>query len=311
MKTLIKIGAFVFALFLISCQQKIEQVEIDEPDYVMEAGKYHNLYLDDILDYLSKRKPATRSVVSPATFAQEMAGIQSAVLKNSGLKGMSRQQAIDHIKRNINVSISPDVLSLAQSITDNPNYSIVADLNKNGDLSPVLRGYVEEVDNILTSQTFSDARKESKLKQAYLNWYREGNNEERDIIAGTYSVFQDSKEYWTENASAWEHSIGTMKTLKSFLWGVVRADGWALAKAFYAAGWYYATMFWQEMLIASGVASAISAVANLILEIGTSSVDGQIMYTINGSEPVSETELKEMIFQEIVAMNPDWGLAEE
>ena len=65
------------------------------------------------------------------------------------------------------------------------------------------------------------------------------------------------------------------------------------------------------MLIASGVASAISAVANLILEIGTSSVDGQIMYTINGSEPVSETELKEMIFQEIVAMNPDWGLAEE
>lgn len=62
------------------------------------------------------------------------------------------------------------------------------------------------------------------------------------------------------------------------------------------------------MLIASGVASAISAVATIIREIGTSSINGEVLYSINGSEPISESQLKEMILQEVIIQNPELNL---
>lgn len=237
-----------------------------------------------------------------------MAKIQSAVLTNTNLKGMSREQIISHIQRNINVSISPNVISLAKSLADNPDVSALNELNKNGDLSPVMSAYVSEVDKILTTSTLSDASRSSKLDLAFTKYYRQADNNDRKLISATHDIFKDSKDYWEKNGATWERSIGKYGSLKSFLWGVARADGWALVKAVYSAGWYYATMFWKEMLIASGVASAVSAVATIIREIGTSSVNGEILYSINGSEPISESVLKEMIFQEIKTQNPELNL---
>lgn len=66
---------------------------------------------------------------------------------------MSREQIISHIQRNINVSISPNVISLAKSLADNPDVSALNELNKNGDLSPVMSAYVSEVDKTLTTST--------------------------------------------------------------------------------------------------------------------------------------------------------------
>lgn len=296
-------------LFAVSCQKDVE-TSIIEPDLEFEnAGEIHNSYLDDILSYLNTHEIFTRADnLTPETFAQEMAKIQSSVLTNSNLRGMSREQVISHIQRNIDVSISPDVISLAQDLVDNPDMSILSELNKNGELSPLLSNYVTEVDRILTSQTINDVTKINKLDLIYLNYYREANPDERKLISATHDIFKDSKEYWEDNGATWERAIGRAGTLKGFIWGVARADGWALIKAVYRAGWYYATMFWKEMLIASGVASAISAVATIIREIGTSSINGEVLYSINGSEPISESQLKEMILQEVIIQNPELNL---
>lgn len=298
----------IFILFAVSCQRESE-IPAESPDYIADAGKYHNMYLDEILNHLDSNRMTTRTEdITAETFIQEMAKIQSAVLTNTNLKGMSREQIISHIQRNINVSISPNVISLAKSLADNPDVSALNELNKNGDLSPVMSAYVSEVDKILTTSTLSDASRSSKLDLAFTKYYRQADNNDRKLISATHDIFKDSKDYWEKNGATWERSIGKYGSLKSFLWGVARADGWALVKAVYSAGWYYATMFWKEMLIASGVASAVSAVATIIREIGTSSVNGEILYSINGSEPISESVLKEMIFQEIKTQNPELNL---
>lgn len=299
----------IAALFAVSCQKDVE-TSIVESDLEFEnAGEIHNSYLVDILSYLNTHEIFTRTDnLTPETFAQEVAKIQSSVLTNVNLEGMSREQVISHIKRNIDVSISPDVISIAQNIADNPDVSILSELNKNGELSPLLSDYVTEVDRILTSPSTNDVTKINNLDLVYLNYYREANPDERKLISATHDIFKKSKEYWEDNGAAWEQTIGKSGTLRGFIWGVARADGWALIKAVYSAGWYYATMFWKEMLIASGVASAISAVATIIREIGTSSINGEILYSINGSEPISESQLKEMIFQEVIIQNPELNL---
>lgn len=92
-------------------------------------------------------------------------------------------------------------------------------------------------------------------------------------------------------------------TIKRYLWRIARADGWALARAFYNAGWYYGTMFWKEMLIASGVASAVSVVKGIITDITLEVVNGQTSYRI-GDLTISELDLENSIIERIASQRP-------
>lgn len=98
--------------------------------------------------------------------------------------------------------------------------------------------------------------------------------------------------------------------MKKILWRIARADGWALAKAVYKAGWYYATMFWKEMLIASGIASATSVLKGIKNIIRWEIINGQVVYSV-GDESLTESEMEDYIIQEMVNQRPELGFVLE
>lgn len=284
-----------------------DSLDMEYIEGVTNAGDLHNEYLQGLFNAMSNYSTTlcTRAgELTESTFLTEMAKIQLAVLDGTDISKMSRNQVVSHIQTNIEVTVAPEVISMAQTIVDYPQMSIIPTLETNGTLSTAMKGYVQEVDNILLSTTMSDAMKESKLRLAYLNWYRAGDENDRKLISSTYDIFIDSKNYWEQNAAQWERAYGLKTTIKSYLWSIARSDGWALAKAVYHAGWYYATMFWKEMLIASGTASAVTAIFGLIKEISMSNIDGEIIYTI-GDSSLSESELKTRIIEEMIVLRPE------
>lgn len=302
----------LIATLIVACSRNeysetAESLDVEYVEGISNAGDLHNEYLQGIFDSMvnSSVSPNTRAGgLTESSFIEEMAKIQLSVLDGTDISKMSRNQVVSHIQTNIDVTVAPEVISMAQTIADYPQMSIIPTLETNGSLSTAMRGYIQEVDNILLSTTMSDSMKESKLRLAYLNWYRAGDENDRKLISSTYDIFIDSKNYWEQNATQWERAYGLKTTIKSYLWSIARSDGWALAKAVYHAGWYYATMFWKEMLIASGTASAVTAIFGLIKEISMSNVNGEIIYTIGDNE-MSESELKTRIFQEMIVLRPE------
>lgn len=59
MKKLFKF-VLIFILFAVSCQRESE-IPAESPDYIADAGKYHNMYLDEILNHLDSNRMTTRT----------------------------------------------------------------------------------------------------------------------------------------------------------------------------------------------------------------------------------------------------------
>lgn len=174
-----------------------------------------------------------------------------------------------------------------------------------------MENYIEEMDQILTSSSIQDYNRGIELAKIHLKWNGAGNDYENMLISSTYDIFIDSRTYWSENADAWAESMNIDSSdIEKILWRIARADGWALAKAVYKAGWYYATMFWKEMLIASGIASATSVLKGIKNIIRWEIINGQVVYSV-GDESLTESEMEDYIIQEMVNQRPELGFVLE
>lgn len=69
-------------------------------------------------------------------------------------------------------------------------------------------------------------------------------------------------------------------------------------------------MFWKEMLIASGIASATSVLKGIKNIIRWEIINGQVVYSV-GDESLTESEMEDYIIQEMVNQRPELGFVLE
>lgn len=301
----------LIAVLLVSCKRDdnaaVNHPHIDTITSYSDAGELHNECLDKIFSSISDSPDIVNSRSSTPfgdSFIREMANIQLAVLDGTDLSNMTEAEITTFIRTSVETAVSPEVITLACNVVNTPQLTIVSSFEPNVTLSPVMRGYMEEIDEILTSNTLNDMQRNLQLLQARSRWNGKGTEYENTLMTATFDIFLDSKSYWDENANAWAETMGVdSSTIKQYLWRIARADGWALARAFYNAGWYYGTMFWKEMLIASGVASAVSVVKGIIKDITLEVVNGQTSYKI-GDLTISELDLENSIIEHIASQRP-------
>lgn len=301
----------LIAVLIVSCNRDdnaaVNYPPIDTITSYSDAGEMHNECLDEIFSSISDSPDIVNSRSSTPfgdSFIREMANIQLAVLDGTDLSNMTEAEITTFIRTSVETAVSPEVITLACNVVNTPQLTIVSSFEPNVTLSPVMRGYMEEIDEILTSNTLNDMQRNLQLLQARSRWNGKGTEYENTLMTATFDIFLDSKSYWDENANAWAETMGVdSSTIKQYLWRIARADGWALARAFYNAGWYYGTMFWKEMLIASGVASAVSVVKGIIKDITLEVVNGQTSYRI-GDLTISELDLENSIIEHIASQRP-------
>lgn len=237
-------------------------------------------------------------------YIDQIAEIQTTLMKEVDLPSMTRQQKNDFIMRNIDVAVSYEIFMLTESIIKDFDYQGINVLQGYA-FSAEIEGFLVGMDNILKSSNPNELDKLSKLVTNYNKWYLKAKLKDREIIQGIYNIVTDSYKYWKRNGDKWETRVSLQsRSFKKFLWGVVRADGWAFARAVSKAGIYYATIFWKEMLIASGVGSAISALRGLITEISMSCINNEAVFIINGQNSITESVLKNRVYQKVILLNP-------
>ena len=301
----------LIAVLIVSCKRDdnaaVNYPHIDTITSYSDAGELHNECLDKIFSSISDSPDIVNSRSSTPfgdSFIREMANIQLAVLDGTDLSNMTEAEITTFIRTSVETSVSPEVITLAHNVVDTPQLTIISSFEPDVTLSPIMRGYMEDIDEILISNTLNDAQRNLQLLQARARWHGTGNEYENTLMTATFDIILDSKSYWNENANAWAETMGVdSSTIKRYLWRIARADGWALARAFYNAGWYYGTMFWKEMLIASGVASAVSVVKGIITDITLEVVNGQTSYRI-GDLTISELDLENSIIEHIASQRP-------
>ena len=302
----------LIAVLIVSCNRNdnatVNSSSIDTITSYSDAGELHNECLDQIFSAISASTDMANSRGTTPfgdNFVKEMANIQLAVLDGTDLSDMTEDEITTFIKTSVEIAVSPEVITLAHNVVYTPELTIVSSFEPDVTLSPIMRGYMEDIDAILTSSTLNDTQRNLQLVQARSRWYGTGTELENTLMVATFDIILDSKSYWNENANAWAETMGVdASTIKNYLWRIARADGWALARAFYNAGWYYGTMFWKEMLIASGVASAVSVVKGIAKNIVFELIDGQSSYSI-GDVTMSELDLERSIIQDIASQRPE------
>ena len=258
----------LLVIVLSSCSDKQVNDRSSSLDIsVDEVGQYHNVALDyalEAIDGSPLMNSFTRGSVSINDYAQCLAQAQSAILKNSqDFHKLSVSQVPSYVHDALNVTLSERSITSIRLLLTDPSYSLTQDLKQEfpNEVSSVVEAYLNEmIDLFKTSNDYTYI--ENYIDRIHLKWYREANQDDREIISSTTNVAISSLDYWRNHASQWDATLKG-NALRGFIIGVTVADFSCITRIV-LIGRQYSVIFWKEIAAAAAAYSAGSAIEGLV-----------------------------------------------